>query len=71
MIGPRAGSCAAVVGTRMYIWSGRDGYKKVWNSQVLLEREGEGGGGGDRGQGGKGESVKSYARQLLYHMLST
>lgn len=31
---PRAGACAAVVGTRMYLWSGRDGYKKVWNSQV-------------------------------------
>ena len=45
MIGPRAGSCAAVVGTRMYIWSGRDGYKKVWNSQVLLEREGREGEG--------------------------
>lgn len=35
VIGPRAGSCAAVVGTRMYVWSGRDGYKKVWNNQVL------------------------------------
>ena len=31
---PRAGHAAAVVGTRIYIWSGRDGYKKVWNSQV-------------------------------------
>ena len=38
VIGPRAGSCAAVVGTRMYVWSGRDGYKKVWNSQVGGER---------------------------------
>ncbi|XP_003383692.1 PREDICTED: host cell factor 1-like [Amphimedon queenslandica] len=35
VIGPRAGSCAAVVGTRMYVWSGRDGYKKVWNSQQV------------------------------------
>ena len=34
-ISPRAGACSAVVGTRMYIWSGRDGYKKVWNNQVL------------------------------------
>lgn len=32
---PRAGHAAAIVGTRMYVWSGRDGYKKVWNSQVL------------------------------------
>ena len=31
---PRAGHAAAVVGTRMYVWSGRDGYKKVWNNQV-------------------------------------
>ena len=31
---PRAGHAAAIVGTRIYIWSGRDGYKKVWNSQV-------------------------------------
>lgn len=32
----RAGHTAAVVGTRMYVWSGRDGYKKVWNNQVRL-----------------------------------
>ena len=31
---PRAGHCAAVVGTRMYVWSGRDAYKRVWNTQV-------------------------------------
>ena len=31
---PRAGHTAAVVGTRMYVWSGRNGYKKVWNNQV-------------------------------------
>ena len=31
---PRAGHCAAAVGSRMYVWSGRDGYKKAWNSQV-------------------------------------
>ena len=31
---PRAGACGAVVGTRVYVWSGRDGYKKVWNNQV-------------------------------------
>ena len=34
---PRAGACAAVVGTRMYLWSGRDGYKKIWNQQVEQE----------------------------------
>ena len=34
VLSPRAGASAAVVGTRMYVWSGRDGYKKVWNSQV-------------------------------------
>lgn len=34
---PRAGHCAAIVGTRMYIWSGRDAYKRVWNTQVLRE----------------------------------
>lgn len=31
---PRAGHAAAVVGTRMYVWSGRDGYRRVWNNQV-------------------------------------
>lgn len=30
----RAGHTAAVVGTRMYVWSGREGYKKMWNNQV-------------------------------------
>jgi host cell factor len=34
VVGPRAGAAAAVVGTRMYVWSGRDGYKKVWNNQL-------------------------------------
>lgn len=33
---PRAGHCAAAVGSRMYVWSGRDGYKKAWNSQVCF-----------------------------------
>ena len=37
---PRAGHTAAVVGTRMYVWSGRDGYKKVWNSQVGVAEKG-------------------------------
>lgn len=35
----RAGHTAAVVGTRMYIWSGRDGYKKVWNNQVCVSHD--------------------------------
>jgi len=30
----RAGHCAVAVNTRMYIWSGRDGYRKAWNNQV-------------------------------------
>ena len=33
---PRAGHSAAVVGTRMYVWSGRDGYRRVWNNQVWV-----------------------------------
>nr|XP_060632885.1 host cell factor 2 [Anolis sagrei ordinatus] len=35
--GPRAGHCAVVVGTRLYIWSGRDGYRKAWNNQVCCK----------------------------------
>ena len=31
---------AAVVGTRMYVWNGRDGYKKVWNNQISPEKLG-------------------------------
>ncbi|XP_053572940.1 host cell factor 2 [Bombina bombina] len=31
---PRAGHCAVVIGKRLYIWSGRDGYRKAWNYQV-------------------------------------
>lgn len=30
----RSGHCAAAVGSRMYIWSGRDGYRKAWSNQV-------------------------------------
>ncbi|XP_051977060.1 host cell factor 2-like [Xyrauchen texanus] len=33
----RAGHCAATVGTRLYIWSGRDGYKKLNNYQVCCK----------------------------------
>lgn len=30
----RAGHCAAAIHCRVYIWSGRDGYRKAWNNQV-------------------------------------
>uniref|UniRef100_A0A3Q2QVP5 Host cell factor C2 n=1 Tax=Fundulus heteroclitus TaxID=8078 RepID=A0A3Q2QVP5_FUNHE len=33
----RAGHCAASVGPRLYIWSGRDGYRKSWNYQVCCK----------------------------------
>jgi len=33
----RAGHCAIAVNTRMYIWSGRDGYRKAWNNQVCCK----------------------------------
>ncbi|CAF5177530.1 unnamed protein product, partial [Rotaria magnacalcarata] len=33
----RAGHCATSVNTRMYIWSGRDGYRKAWNNQVCCK----------------------------------
>jgi len=29
----RAGHCAVVINKRIYIWSGRDGYKRSWDSQ--------------------------------------
>ncbi|XP_053113792.1 host cell factor 2 isoform X1 [Hemicordylus capensis] len=35
--GPRAGHCTVIVGTRLYIWSGRDGYRKAWNNQVCCK----------------------------------
>lgn len=31
----RAGHSAVAVHSRLYIWSGRDGYRKAWNNQVL------------------------------------
>ncbi|XP_044133219.1 LOW QUALITY PROTEIN: host cell factor 2 [Bufo gargarizans] len=34
---PRAGHCAITIGKRLYIWSGRDGYKKAWNCQVCCK----------------------------------
>lgn len=30
----RAGHCAVAINSRLYIWSGRDGYRKAWNNQV-------------------------------------
>ncbi|XP_030576629.1 host cell factor 2 isoform X2 [Archocentrus centrarchus] len=34
---PRAGHCATSVGSRLYIWSGRDGFRKSWNYQVCCK----------------------------------
>ncbi|XP_006871181.1 PREDICTED: host cell factor 2 [Chrysochloris asiatica] len=34
---PRAGHCAVAIGSRLYFWSGRDGYKKALNSQVCCK----------------------------------
>ncbi|XP_067933331.1 host cell factor 2-like, partial [Watersipora subatra] len=34
---PRAGHCAASVYSRIYIWSGRDGYKQINNDQVCFK----------------------------------
>lgn len=34
---PRAGHCAVSIRTRLYIWSGRDGYRKSWNYQVCCK----------------------------------
>ncbi|XP_028810849.1 host cell factor 2-like [Denticeps clupeoides] len=33
----RAGHCAATIGSRLYIWSGRDGFRKSWNYQVCCK----------------------------------
>ena len=33
----RAGHCAVTIHSRMYIWSGRDGYRKAWNNQVRTD----------------------------------
>lgn len=34
---PRAGHCAVVVGSRIYVWSGRDGYTRAWDVQVCCK----------------------------------
>uniref|UniRef100_A0A8C3CS39 Host cell factor C1 n=1 Tax=Cairina moschata TaxID=8855 RepID=A0A8C3CS39_CAIMO len=33
----RAGHCAVAITSRLYIWSGRDGYRKAWNNQVCCK----------------------------------
>ncbi|XP_045481426.1 host cell factor 2 [Harmonia axyridis] len=33
----RAGHCAVGISTRLYIWSGRDGYRKTWKNQVCCK----------------------------------
>lgn len=33
----RAGHSAVAVSTRLYVWSGRDGYRKAWNNQVCFK----------------------------------
>ncbi|XP_034244571.1 host cell factor 1-like isoform X2 [Thrips palmi] len=33
----RAGHSAVGIHTRMYVWSGRDGYRKAWNNQVCCK----------------------------------
>ncbi|XP_075261582.1 host cell factor-like isoform X2 [Convolutriloba macropyga] len=33
----RAGHCAVGVNSRLYVWSGRDGYRKAWNNQVCCK----------------------------------
>ena len=30
----RAGHSSVNINTRLYLWSGRDGYRKAWNNQV-------------------------------------
>lgn len=33
----RAGHCAVSINSRLYVWSGRDGYRKAWNNQVCCK----------------------------------
>uniref|UniRef100_A0A0R3S272 Fibronectin type-III domain-containing protein n=1 Tax=Elaeophora elaphi TaxID=1147741 RepID=A0A0R3S272_9BILA len=33
----RAGHSAVVINKRLYVWSGRDGYRKAWNNQVCCK----------------------------------
>ncbi|KRZ08608.1 Host cell factor 1 [Trichinella zimbabwensis] len=34
---PRAGHSAVAMRSRMYVWSGRDGYRKAWNAQICCK----------------------------------
>ncbi|CAM9959733.1 unnamed protein product [Lampetra planeri] len=34
---PRAGHCAVSINSRLFVWSGRDGYRKAWNNQVCCK----------------------------------
>ncbi|PAA91420.1 hypothetical protein BOX15_Mlig018542g1 [Macrostomum lignano] len=34
---PRAGHCAVSVNSRLWIWSGRDGFRKAWGNQVCFK----------------------------------
>ncbi|XP_043943135.1 host cell factor 2 [Protopterus annectens] len=34
---PRAGHCSVTISNRLYIWSGRDGYRRAWNSPVCCK----------------------------------
>ncbi|XP_051949874.1 host cell factor 1-like isoform X2 [Xyrauchen texanus] len=33
----RAGHCSVGINNRLYVWSGRDGYRKAWNNQVCCK----------------------------------
>ncbi|XP_045121414.1 host cell factor 2-like isoform X3 [Portunus trituberculatus] len=33
----RAGHCSVGIHTRLFVWSGRDGYRKAWNNQVCCK----------------------------------
>ncbi|KAJ3602007.1 hypothetical protein NHX12_029768 [Muraenolepis orangiensis] len=33
----RAGHCSVAINSRLYMWSGRDGYRKAWNNQVCCK----------------------------------
>ncbi|XP_064877063.1 host cell factor 1b [Oncorhynchus nerka] len=33
----RAGHCSVAINSRLYAWSGRDGYRKAWNNQVCCK----------------------------------
>lgn len=33
----RAGHCSVAINTRLYMWSGRDGYRKAWSNQVCCK----------------------------------